>query len=449
MSKIRAPSVAGKFYPADAVILGRWINQFLTQATTQALPVKAVVVPHAGYQYSGAVAATAYAGLRHLAPEIRRIVLIGPAHRLGFRGIAAPSADAFATPLGPVPVDRAAVDSVVDGAAIRVIDQAFDGEHDLEVQLPFLQTIFHDFEIVPLLVGGADPALVENLLERLWGGPETLIVISSDLSHYHDSETARRLDLGTSQMIEALAPERLCGDFACGHTPIAGLLRRAGALDLRATTLDLRNSGDTAGSSDRVVGYGAYGFEYAATARLSEDHRARLTQVARNALDRVAAGNASLDLKLAAYPLALKAIRKTFVTLELDGRLRGCIGSVQPVQPLVTDVAANTIKAATLDPRFGPVTADEAGRIAITISILSHPRPIPITSEADLVARLHPDVDGLILREGQRQALFLPKVWHDLPHPLQFVRQLKMKAGLPAEHFSKDLQAFRFTTETF
>ncbi|CAK0766784.1 conserved hypothetical protein [uncultured Gammaproteobacteria bacterium] len=227
------------------------------------------------------------------------------------------------------------------------------------------------------------------------------------------------------------------------------MLRRAAALDLRATTLDLRNSGDTAGDRSRVVGYGAYAFEYAANAHLTDAHRGRLRDAARTALSEAAGHGRLTPVTLNDYPLPLRAIRKTFVTLEIEGELRGCIGSVATVNPLVVDVVQNTFKSAMQDPRFGPLTVDEVPRIEITISILSHPRPLQFTNEADLVERLRPEVDGLILRDGGHQALFLPKVWHQLPQARQFLRHLKAKAGLNPDHESGTLRAFRFSAETF
>lgn len=449
MTSVRAPAVAGMFYPGDPETLGRSVAELTRTPPPRPMPFKAIVAPHAGYPYSGPVAGTAYAAVRHLADRIRRVVLLGPAHRVGFRGIAAPSAEALATPLGTIPVDRAAIAAALELPGVQVLDAAFAGEHALEVHLPFLQHIFADFQLVPLLVGDTRPEQVDRVLERLWGGPETLIVVSSDLSHYQTDETARRLDLETSQAIEALQGHRLNGHFACGFLPVAGLLRRATALDLRATTLDLRNSGDTAGGRDQVVGYGAYGFEYAATARLPDADRNRLLDAARQALAVAAETGQATKINPADYPLALRAVRRTFVTLTRNGQLRGCIGTLTATNPLVVDVIENAVRAGLQDPRFGPVTAGEVAEIAVSISILSHPRPITFTGEAHLLDQLRPDVDGLILRDGNRQALFLPKVWHDLPMPAQFLRQLKLKAGLPPDQASPTLQALRFTTETF
>jgi hypothetical protein len=189
---------------------------------------------------------------------VHRVVLLGPAHRVAFRGLAASSATAFRTPLGDIPLDAAALESLRALPQVRVLDQAHALEHSLEVQLPFLQTVLKDFALVPLVVGDATYAEVAEVLEKLWGGAETLIVISSDLSHYHDYATAQRMDTATSQAIAALQPERIDYENACGRTPVGGLLTAARAHGLHAEIVDLRNSGDTAGPRDQVVGYGAY-----------------------------------------------------------------------------------------------------------------------------------------------------------------------------------------------
>jgi len=447
---IRLPGVAGMFYPDDPIALGAQVMHYLNGAEADRTDAKAIIAPHAGYAYSGAIAGTAYAAIRHLAGSVRRIILVGPAHRYGFAGIAVPSAQALSTPLGLVPVDRAALASVIDGRDVRVLDRAFDGEHGLEVHLPFIQCVFDSVTVVPLLVGDAAPALVVRTFAKLWGGQETLFVISSDLSHFHDYATAQKLDLGTSQRIEAIQAKDLNGRAACGYLPISGLLGQAATLDLRSTTIDLRNSGDTAGPRNRVVGYGAYTFQESAKASLTPAQQAALHAVARTALRHAARSDKPWQPIPSDYPLPLRALRKTFVTLEVQGQLRGCIGSVEPNNPLVLDIALNTWKAARQDPRFRPVQPEEVDHLSISLAILSHPAPLPCAGEQDLLDQLRPGVDGLILTtSGGRRSLFLPKVWASLPEPAQFLQQLKLKAGLPAAYWGSDLQIFRFTSENF
>lgn len=258
--QIRPAAVAGMFYPAEPDRLLRMVRAMLAEATVLGAVPKAIIAPHAGYIYSGPIAAAAYKQVEAARGRIERVVLLGPAHRVGFTGLAVSTAAAFATPLGDVPLDRESIADILQLPYVLAIDQAHAEEHSLEVQLPFLLDVLGQFSLVPLVVGNASPEQVKAVLERLWGGEETLVVISSDLSHYHDYATARSLDAATSHAIIGLAPERIGYEDACGRLPIAGLLLEAAQRGLSAELLDLRNSGDTAGSKDRVVGYGAYAF---------------------------------------------------------------------------------------------------------------------------------------------------------------------------------------------
>lgn len=254
----RQPAVAGLFYPADPDELRRMVEGFLEEAQTDAPPPKAMIVPHAGYVYSGPIAASAYARLRNRKRDITRVVLLGPAHRVGFYGVAASSADYFETPLGRIPLDRTAIDKVVGLSEVFTFDQAHDQEHSLEVHLPFLQATLGEFKLVPLVVGSGSAEDVERVIDSLWGEEETLIVVSSDLSHYHDYKTARDMDHLTTKAIESLEPGQLRPEQACGRLPIQGLLTALRHRHLKCRNIDLRNSGDTAGPRDQVVGYGAY-----------------------------------------------------------------------------------------------------------------------------------------------------------------------------------------------
>lgn len=261
MHTVRTPAVAGLFYPADTAELHAQVRHFLTEVEAPAgSPPKAIIAPHAGYIYSGPVAASAYARLQAARGSIARVLLLGPSHRVGFRGIAASAMTAFETPLGSIPVDQDAVTAARQLPDVGVLEQAHAREHSLEVHLPFLQEVLGSFSLVPLVVGEARPSQVGQVLETLWGGPETLIVISSDLSHYLDYQNARQLDQATSKAIETLRFEDISYEQACGRNPVNGLLWVARRKNLQVETLDLRNSGDTAGSRDQVVGYGAYAF---------------------------------------------------------------------------------------------------------------------------------------------------------------------------------------------
>ena len=258
----RAAAVAGTFYPGEARRLTAAVEAYLADArpATQPQALKAVIAPHAGYRYSGPIAGSAYSRLVSQAKGIERVILLGPSHRVPFIGVAASAAATFDTPLGAVPVDRDAIEALIKDGLVRENDLAHAREHSLEVHLPFVQRVFPGALVVPLLAGDEDPSGMAAILARLWGGPETVIVVSSDLSHFHDYETACRLDRETAEVIEARRPGGVDFDQACGATPVNALLQIAADKGLSAATIDLRNSGDTAGPRNEVVGYGAFVF---------------------------------------------------------------------------------------------------------------------------------------------------------------------------------------------
>ena len=255
--KARQAAVAGMFYPADTATLERTVAQLLAAAPAGDDGAKAIIAPHAGYQYSGLTAAHAYRLLEGRREKIRRVVLLGPAHRVYLEGMALPSVDAFRTPLGDVPVDADAAGRVLGMPGMQVSDEAHAFEHSLEVHLPFLQAVLDEFTLVPIVVGACPAREVEAVLEVLWGGHETLIVVSSDLSHFQSYEEAREIDAQTTARIES-RDASLHGEDACGAYAVNGLLLAAKAHGLQVRALDVRNSGDTAGDKRRVVGYGAY-----------------------------------------------------------------------------------------------------------------------------------------------------------------------------------------------
>lgn len=265
----RPMAVAGFFYPDTAPALSHMVEGFLAQASNvlsreiNGLAPKAVIVPHAGYIYSGQAAAEAYRALQPWAARYRRVVLVGPSHRVAFNGVAVPSVNAFETPLGDVQLDTEGLARLAPLPGVVVSDRAHAQEHSLEVQLPFLQKTLSDFKLLPLVVGNASAELVRQILQTVWGDEETLIVISSDLSHYHDYATARQLDAATCNAIERLDDRGIGHEDACGCIGVRALLLMSQQLGMRAKTVSLCNSGDTAGDKSRVVGYGSWVFCYA------------------------------------------------------------------------------------------------------------------------------------------------------------------------------------------
>ncbi len=255
---IRPAAVSWQFYPSNPSELEQMVKSLLDGVHDIPPSSKAIIAPHAGLVYSGPIAATVYASLFAKKEGINRVVLLGPSHRVYLKGLALSSADYFETPLGKIEIDQDAYDSVRNLPQVNVADAAHTQEHSLEVHLPFLQLVLDQFKLVPIVVGDTSPEEVAEVLEVLWGDEATQIIISSDLSHFHDYETAQQLDLSTSKAIENLQLESISSEQACGCMPMRGLLQLARKKHLNVKTLDLRNSGDTAGTKDRVVGYGAY-----------------------------------------------------------------------------------------------------------------------------------------------------------------------------------------------
>lgn len=256
---LRPAAVADMFYPGPSAVLEAEVKRMLAEAMPPRLHPKVLLVPHAGYVYSGPVAASAYACLNDQRQSFRHVVLLGPAHRVPFHGLAASSATWFETPLGRIRIDQEALARIAHLHQVSINDQAHAQEHSLEVQLPFLQQTLNDFSLLPLVVGAATTAEVAEVLELLWGGDDTLIVISSDLSHYHPYDEAQRIDRATVDAVLKLMPLQ-SHEQACGATPVNGLLEVARRKGLQPILLDLRNSGDTAGDKSRVVGYSAFAF---------------------------------------------------------------------------------------------------------------------------------------------------------------------------------------------
>ena len=454
MTEIRPPAVAGSFYPGTREALSRDVAALLDTARAAsdwAVP-KGLIAPHAGYVYSGAVAASAYARLASARGRIRRVVLLGPAHRVALRGLALPAALGFQTPLGVVPVDRDAVRAVASLAQVSESRDAHAQEHSLEVHLPFLQRVLGTFAVLPLVVGDASADEVAEVLDRVWGGNETLIVVSSDLSHYLPYDRAQAVDRETARAIVSREP--CVSHFqACGATPVNGLLIAALRRGLHAELFDLRNSGDTAGDRSRVVGYGSIGFFESETpiSELSpevaeENERGKvLIGLARAAIG----GMFGLTLPVNDTHAFLRETAATFVTLTRHGRLRGCIGSLEARRTLLDDVKLNAKAAAFLDPRFQPLTQTEFSTTLVEVSLLSPAEPLAFTTESDAIAQIRPHVDGLILEHGGKRGTFLPQVWEHIPDATEFLRELKRKAGLEREFWAQDMKLQRYTVVKF
>ena len=430
MSSVRPAAVAGMFYPGDARSLAAEVEDLLGGAGDPSPRLghpKALVVPHAGYIYSGPVAARAYDELGAARGIVRRVVLLGPTHRVAVKGLAVPSTGAFATPLGSVRIDQQAIAELRDLPQVVVSDAAHALEHSLEVQLPFLQKMLGDFALVPFAVGMASVQEVAAVIERLWGGRETLIVISTDMSHYHAYETARAIDGATIGRIQSFATD-IDHEEACGATPLNGLLHFSKEKKLALKLLAACNSGDTAGGKGQVVGYSSFGLYEGGEVPLDAAGK-KLLALARGAIEaRLFARPSQAD----SAPW-LEQAGATFVTLTKNDELRGCIGSLEAARPLGEDVAQNALAAAFRDPRFPEMSAGEWPQCRVEVSLLSTPKPLRFADEADLLTQIQAGADGLILEADGRRGTFLPQVWEDIDDKRAFLAHLMRKAGLPVD----------------
>ena len=486
IQRIRLPAVAGLFYPKESKALGNTIDRLVAAAPTNRIEgVRALICPHAGYEYSGPTAATAYRLLAGKAYDT--VIILAPSHYALFQGASVSATDAYETPLGTVPVWQKARELAEQppfvlephclvqrpgwsGSSSKPAPAAGEDtpetwEHSVEVQVPFLQRTLQKFQVLPVIFGKVDPEQVARVLAPLVDD-RTLVIASTDLSHYHPYAEAQGLDRQTirricDQDIRALSAEG-AEECACGRVPVMALLHLAKLKGWKAQLLDYRNSGDTAGEKDRVVGYAAVAFVAKGKSAAARDLRPRaapqfssserkfLLDLARQALRSVTAGGGLPEIASDKVPAACRAAKGCFVTLTRDGQLRGCIGNILPAAPLYQAVLENARNAALSDPRFPPVTAAEAALLHIEVSVLSVPEPLVFTSPEDLLAKLQPHKDGVLLKIGGRGATFLPQVWEQLPDKVAFLEHLSEKAGCPAGAWrGKDVTISTYHAEAF
>jgi AmmeMemoRadiSam system protein B/AmmeMemoRadiSam system protein A len=460
-SWVREPAVAGLFYPDDADRLRTAVSQHIAagaSAAPTAEPTdpsspppsdpRALIAPHAGYRYSGPTAGVAYAAVAPRAGQVDRVLLAGPAHRVavGGVGVGVTTATAWRTPLGDVPVDVETCRALVAAGLAVESDEAHAPEHSLEVHLPFILEALGPVPVVPLVVGRCPAGAVAAALAATWDGDATLVVVSSDLSHYLTDDEARARDDRTRlAIIEGRADD--IGPYdACGCVPIAGLLLAAQWQGVAPRTLAVTTSAETSGDPSRVVGYGSFGFE--APRALTDDEHAWLLARARRAIEFELAKNEADPLDDADVPEHLCLRGASFVSLERDGELVGCIGSLEPTRALWRDVALNARGAAFGDPRFAPLAADEVDDTVVKVSVLSTLEPLPSTRDA-LLDALRPGVDGVLVEAGEHRGTFLPSVWEKLPSPDRFLTALLAKAELPTDDWPAEGRAWRYTTDEF
>lgn len=443
--RIKTAAVAGSFYPAEATELLSTVQQLLTNNPNTGPRPVALQVPHAGLRYSGGIAAAAYNRIRPYLSQFQRIVILGPAHRVGTDKMVTLDADAWQTPLGRFSLDKNLASELIEQRLLHYNNPVHAQEHCLEVQLPFLQALgLGHLPLLPIVVGQVGPSQVAQLIEQTLTPQGTLLLISSDLSHFHTQPKAIKIDGDTLNTIKQLQPT-LGPQQACGCHSLNGLLEYARHHRLQAELLAQGTSADGGGDVNRVVGYSAFAFypteitkaEKPDTAAYSKSEQQHLLQFARQAIAKEF-GSAE-PITTIEFP-GLEQQAACFVTLNLNHKLRGCIGNLEARDSLLESLTRNAKLAAFNDHRFAPLSREEFSNIKIELSILTPMQALAVTDEADLLSQLRPNIDGLVFNSGQHQATFLPSVWQQLPEPKQFLVHLKRKAGLAEDYWNADVQ---------
>jgi AmmeMemoRadiSam system protein B/AmmeMemoRadiSam system protein A len=464
---VRKPVWAGRFYEADPFELNRVINQLTRKAQRSRVqiptdkPLRALIMPHAGYIYSGLTAA--HVALVLHTNQFTKVILLGPDHRIGFSNAAICDAAAYETPLGRINLHKDVANLRSQSNLFQSLPVLRDQEHSLEVILPFLQYSLGEFQLVPIMIGQGEVRRLSNVLETLIDD-ETLLVVSSDLSHFLTYAEAVVRDRETIDEIIRLKPMKLSktNNRACGKMPLLILIELARRRHWQPVLLHYSNSGDTAGDRSRVVGYAAIAFfgdlpmenKDNSGAQFSEAQGQMLVKLARKTIkERLVTkvadpGDVALDHTL--QDDCYKLHCGTFVTLKIGGQLRGCIGNLTASEPVAEGVRRNAINAAFHDPRFSPLSQDELDRTEIEVSILSEPQRLEYRDWQDLVAKLRVNVDGVIIRKDYASATFLPQVWEQLPEPHDFLTHLCLKAGLPSDAWkSSELEVLTYQVQYF
>ncbi len=437
--KIKESSIAGTFYSNDTVNLINQIESFKQDNKNYYdVPTRAIIVPHAGLVFSGRLA---YEGINQLDRNIKNLFIIAPAHRVAFDGLALSSYDKWSTPLGEIEVNQDINRELQEKFGLQYNDDAIQPEHSLEIQVPLIQSVFDGVKIIPILIGKARPEDIEKIISEYYSNEENGFIISSDLSHFLDNDGARQLDHTTAQLIESGDIRNFQYEMACGAIGITGLVEFANKNRFSMIRVDMANSGSVTGDLSKVVGYGCWFlYEGDKNTFISKYHSDFVTGLCRTIIK----SEFDRSQKTLLYPQVFDEWGACFVTLEQEGQLRGCIGSIIAHRPLVADLAENAKNAAFKDTRFRPVNREDVDKLKISVSLLTPPKRMGFTSEEDLLNRLTPNLDGLIIKDGDKQAVFLPSVWEQIPDKREFLKALKVKAGLNPEHFSQTFEAYTF-----
>ncbi|MBW1649849.1 MAG: AmmeMemoRadiSam system protein B [Deltaproteobacteria bacterium] len=444
-NNIRKAVHSGSFYPSDKKNLIETIENLINAAEKNlcALPanknLKALIFPHAGYIYSGLTAAHCASLLKK--ESFTDVILLGPDHKIGFKNCCTSEAKAYQTPLGSVSLNKEKIKKLLsDTKTFQYIKTSDTTEHCLEVILPFLQNSLCQFKLVPIVMGTGNIFEYAEAINRITD-KNALIVVSADLSHYLDYDTAVKKDKNTIKNILNLNSEQLIKEKnnTCGITPVLTLIEIAKKNNWDPILLHYSNSGDTVGDQNQVVGYAAIAFYQNTEEQLDKNQKQLLLKLARQTIAKKF-GQEEQDLQEKPTPKnsLLNKIGGTFVTLYINNSLRSCIGNIVSDLPIIEGIKNNAINAAFKDPRFPPLTEKELDKIKIEISILTEPKPLTYLNAEDLISKLKKNIDGVILRKGIKSATFLPQVWEQLPEPKQFLSHLCVKAGLLSEAWITD-----------
>lgn len=459
-TKIRKANFSGSFYEQDKEKLNSQISSWIKEPIINekgTIPpqtgLNAIIVPHAGYEYSGKLAAQTFM-FANQSKKFKKIFLIGQPHRVSFPGIIIDKSEQWETPLGNIDLDLETINMLSSLPYIKkdsFNNLAFSTEHSLEVQTSLIKTIFPEAKIIPILIGRTDIKTAADIIMRALNTPEALTVISTDLSHYLSYKDAKEKDAITAKNILSFNYQGIKETDACASLALKGFLLAAKTKEMESLQLFLKNSWDTSGlNKEKVVGYGAFGFisanknflsaqdEY--NQKLIAKYGEEMLKIAVQSITNGLEKNRPLPIELKSYPAVFSSKLATFVTLNKNKDLRGCIGSLSKYQPLGQDISNNAFSAAFKDARFNPLTSEEIKDLDITISLLTDPLEISFTNEVDLISKLTPNIDGVILEEKNKKALYLPSVWQQIPNPSDFIANLKIKAGLNKDYWSSDIK---------
>lgn len=435
---IKYENAAGTFYPKAKEELNKLLDILLEQNQPDSdFKTRAIIVPHAGYIFSGGLSAKCF---QYLDSEIKNIFIFAPSHYTRIFGSVKSDYNEFNTPLGSLVVNT----DIINDLDFEINNQPFEKEHSLEVQLPFIKKLFPTAKIVPIIYGCEDYNNISKVISKYWQDRQNAFIISSDLSHFYPAKETIKIDTYTANLIENNEIRNFEAEMACGAVGICAISNFAKEKGYALIRAGLTNSSESTGDTSRTVGYGGwYLFEGTKEEYIKKYFSDFVINLCKKSIESGLQLGNSLPEK---YPEVFSEIGASFVTLKINNNLRGCIGSIIAHRSLFNDIAKNAHSAAFSDPRFLPLRIEEFKKLDISVSLLSKPQKIEFSDEDNLLEKLVPNKDGLIIRDGNCQGVYLPDVWEQLPDKKLFLSSLKQKAGMAKDYFSENLEAFRFYT---